>query len=72
MINDNKNYENEISKDEYIELVEKQRKLISALEKEIKRLVKLELQLEALESAGVDNWEGYPYAMDILEELEKG
>jgi hypothetical protein len=29
------------------------------------------LKLQALQEAGVDNWDGYSYAMDILDELEK-
>jgi len=45
---------------------------IEKLVSENKRLEKVELQLEALQSAGVDNWDGYSYAMDILDELEKG
>ena len=28
-------------------------------------------ELRALEAAGVDNWEGYMYAMDILREDEE-
>jgi hypothetical protein len=29
------------------------------------------LKLQALQEAGVDNWDGYSYAMDILDDLEK-
>jgi len=29
------------------------------------------LKLQALQEAGVDNWDGYSYAMDILDELKK-
>lgn len=45
---------------------------ISELVTENKRLEKVELQLEALEAAGVDNWDGYGYAMELLDKLEKG
>ena len=57
-------------RNEYMELTEKQRQMIIQLEKENKELRKKELRLEALESAGVDNWGGYDYAMDLLSELE--
>jgi len=57
-------------RNEYMEITEKQRKLIIQLEKENKELRKKELRLEALEQAGVDNWSGYDYAMDLLSELE--
>ena len=30
------------------------------------RLLKYEEKLDALEAAGVDNWSGYDYAMEIL------
>lgn len=29
------------------------------------------LKLQALKEAGVDNWDGYSYAMDILDDLKK-
>lgn len=31
-------------------------------------LIKAEEKLEALEGAGVDNWEGYDIAMEFMEE----
>ena len=30
-----------------------------------------DLKLTSLEHAGVDNWEGYDYSIDVLEELKK-
>jgi hypothetical protein len=33
-------------------------------------LTNAEAKLNALEAAGVDNWEGYDHAMDILNETE--
>lgn len=41
---------------------------IRKLKKEIARLEKLEDRLDALEAAGVDNWSGYDYAMELLNE----
>lgn len=38
---------------------------------EYRRLVDAESTLEALICAGVDNWEGYDYAMSLLEEEEE-
>lgn len=32
----------------------------------LKELFEAERKLKALEMAGVDNWQGYNYAMDIL------
>ena len=29
-------------------------------------------RLLALESAGVDNWQGFDYAMELLRDMEKG
>ncbi|MEM2159330.1 MAG: hypothetical protein QXN55_00035 [Candidatus Nitrosotenuis sp.] len=37
---------------------------------EYERLQEAEKKLSALEAAGVDNWEGYDYAMEILEDME--
>lgn len=37
---------------------------------EYKRLLEKADKLDALEGAGVDNWEGYDYAMDMLREGE--
>lgn len=39
---------------------------VTISKKEHQRLLKSERKLEALEGAGVDNWEGYDYAMEIL------
>ena len=33
-------------------------------------LLRAEATLNALEAAGVDNWDGYGHAMDILNETE--
>jgi NADH/NAD ratio-sensing transcriptional regulator Rex len=33
-----------------------------------KRLIESEKFLEALQAAGVDNWEGYEYAVEALED----
>jgi hypothetical protein len=41
---------------------------IERLEKEVKGLRKSEATLNALENAGVDNWEGFPYAMTLLDD----
>lgn len=38
---------------------------------EYERLVDAESTLEALICAGVDNWEGYGYAMSMLDEEEE-
>lgn len=43
-------------------------KKIEQLEKENRELKKRDLKLEALEQAGVDNWDGYGDAMDLLAE----
>jgi hypothetical protein len=34
-------------------------------------LVKDQLKLRALEASGVDNWEGYDNAMDLLQEWKE-
>ena len=40
-----------------------------AMAREIYARINLKLKrLEALEQAGVDNWEGYEYAMELLEQ----
>lgn len=41
-------------------------KMISITQNEYDRLVQKEAKLNALEAAGVDNWDGYDYALDIL------
>lgn len=38
-------------------------------EEELEEIRKDRLKLRALEAAGVDNWEGYDYAMEIYKEL---
>lgn len=42
----------------------------AALEAENKKLKEREKTLIALEAAGVDNWQGYDDAMEILEQME--
>ena len=44
---------------------------IKELESQLEKGVYDAGKLMALESAGVDNWEGYDYAMEILEEWRK-
>ena len=44
-------------------------KMIPVPEKEYHRLVARSKMLEALEAAGVDNWDGCEYAHELLEEL---
>ena len=39
---------------------------VAELKKRIVELEEFERKLDALEAAGVDNWEGYDIAMDIL------
>lgn len=34
-------------------------------------LIEAEAKLRALEAAGVDNWQGYNYAMEILNEKKE-
>lgn len=41
---------------------------VTITQKEYKRLKKKALWLSCLENAGVDNWDGYDYAQEILEE----
>lgn len=36
----------------------------------LEELLRDQRKLHALEAAGVDNWCGYPEAMEILEEME--
>ena len=38
---------------------------------EYEYLKERDLKLTSLEHAGVDNWEGYDYSIDVLEELKK-
>ena len=41
-----------------------------ALKEAARKLEEVERKLNALEEAGVDNWEGYSYAMEILRNSE--
>ena len=43
--------------------------LVTVSKKEYEYLKERDLKLTSLERAGVDNWEGYDYSIDILEEL---
>lgn len=38
--------------------------------KEYENLLAAQRELIALQNAGVDNWPGYEYAMELLQELE--
>lgn len=38
---------------------------------EFNSLKESEMRLLALESAGVDNWSGYDFAMELLQEMEE-
>jgi hypothetical protein len=40
-------------------------------EKRIRELEKAERKLEALENAGVDNWDGYNFAMEAIRKEEE-
>jgi hypothetical protein len=44
--------------------------MVSISNDRLQELLKAEAKLIALEAAGVDNWEGYDEAMEILEEME--
>lgn len=43
---------------------------ITISKEEYESLLENSKKLEALESAGVDNWQGYDYAMEIYNEME--
>ena len=43
---------------------------ITISKEEYKRLLNAKITLNALICAGVDNWEGYGYAMSMLDEEE--
>jgi hypothetical protein len=46
---------------------------VSVDEKELERLREVDRFMDALESAGVDNWEGYDVAMRLFHgELQEG
>lgn len=47
-----------------------QEEQITISKKEYDKLVEDQAFLEALKAAGVDNWSGYDYAWEILEEME--
>ena len=40
--------------------------MITITKKEYNRFKQRSLKLQALEDAGVDNWDGYGYAMELL------
>jgi lactate dehydrogenase-like 2-hydroxyacid dehydrogenase len=44
--------------------------MITITKKEYDKLLHDQMKLIALEGAGVDNWDGYDDAMEILEEME--
>lgn len=44
---------------------------VVVIKKDYDELIKDQKKLRALESAGVDNWDGYDTALDILEDMEK-
>ena len=54
----------------YKRLSEWLEKRVEVLEEENTKLDKRDDFLTALESAGVDNWQGYEHAQDIMEEWE--
>lgn len=43
---------------------------ITISKKEYESLLEDSKKLQALEGAGVDNWQGYDYAMELLREME--
>lgn len=43
---------------------------ITITKKEYESLLEDSKKLQALEGAGVDNWQGYDYAMELLREME--
>lgn len=43
--------------------------MITITKKEYVGLIEDSRKLAALEGAGVDNWEGYDYAMELMDEL---
>ena len=43
---------------------------ITISKEEYESLLENSKKLEALEGAGVDNWQGYDYAMELLREME--
>ena len=43
---------------------------VTISKKEYEQLQKDQRFLECLQGAGVDNWEGYDYAMELMQEME--
>ena len=43
---------------------------ITISKKEYESLLEDSKKLTALENAGVDNWEGYHYAIELMQEME--
>ena len=43
---------------------------ITISKKEYESLLKDQKLLQCLQGAGVDNWEGYDYALEMMEEIE--
>lgn len=39
-------------------------------DEDLDQLIQDSMKLQALEEAGVNNWEGYSYAMEILADME--
>ena len=45
--------------------------MVTITKKEYDRLKHSEMTLECLEAAGVDNWDGYAYAQELMEMQEE-
>lgn len=43
---------------------------VTISKKEYEELLEDQLLLQCLQGAGVDNWEGYDYALEMMEETE--
>jgi hypothetical protein len=61
----------------YIDKLKEQEAINKTLQDEIDRLHRLNAELEddalflsCLEGAGVDNWDGYSYAIEMLEQIK--
>ena len=64
---------NLMNAEEYLREIDYYKKIEAKVDdrcKEIKALQERDKFLIALEAAGVDNWSGYSYAFEILEEME--
>ena len=59
-----------MTKDEMIIQIKLKDKIIESLEESLEILKKRDDFLLALESAGVDNWQGYSYAYEIMDAWE--